>query len=384
MEKQNRGITGKAVNQSGMVLFLASVFAVLASSTVATWAQTVRIEHSTLEFRTSPIVDLHMMLRSRDTDGKIEDVDSARLPDLGAALAAFGELQEVLGGERGWLMFEGNFDGCDSARQLLERFEGLPESARGQPLRENALNYAQALAGIEPEFLNGPWKKRKTRLNERLIELEELLDPHIENCIRFINRSLNITDPLVSIPVYITIDGPAPGASTSATVDDRGVCFVALSTAEGTQFVEAVLHEAIHALDIATRQQSHALNSLRTRLVESGIKRTDKRWRDTWHTIMFLQAGATVRKFISTEHRDYGEAHDYYSRVSRIVEIERPVWRAWLNGSLTIDAAIERIVTEISSDEFSFLVVKFLHHRDGPGWKQQFRKNRALHFPHAY
>jgi hypothetical protein len=303
---------------------------------------------SSLEFRISPIVDLHLWLRA-ELGRRAADEPWDKLGELevGPAASALRRLQAALGGLRGWLLFEGNFSGVQTAAEFLAVAEELPEEFRGQALREPAVGYARALVELEPRFLKSVWPERLQRLTAAEEALRRELGPHEAACLQQILRSLEMRDPGVVIPVYLTVDGPDPGASTSATLDERGVCFVSISMARGSQLVEAVLHESIHALDIATRGQPHVLNELRGQLVEAGISRLDRRWRDAWHTIMFLEAASAVRSLVSPGHEDYGDVAEYYAKVADIAAIERPIWQAYRGGEMSRAEAISRIVAGV-------------------------------------
>lgn len=333
-----------------MQMIFAGVLAALGSMAHAQSTAPAAAAASTIELRISPIIDLHMSLRAA-AENKDAAAESA-IAGQSDALAAMAALEASLGGPRAWLGFEGNFLDCSTAADVAKVFEQLPEhSGPGQrELRQPALQYAAALARIEPAFLEQHWPAREQQLQQASAMIERDFMPHARACIDQVIAALAMTDPKVIIPVHLTIDGPGPGrASTSATIENRGVVFVALNSASGTQFFETIVHEATHALDVATRDQQHALNIMRAKLVDAGVPRTDTRWRDTWHTIMFITAAAAVRRTIDPKHEDYGVVEKYYDKVAEVAAIERPIWAAYLKGEISREQAIDNIVKAVAA-----------------------------------
>lgn len=66
---------------------------------------------------------------------------------------------------------------------------------------------------------------------------------------------------------------------------------------------------------------------LRELLEQAGIDRNDRRHRDVPHTIMFIQAGETIRRVVDPEHEHYGNVRGYYDKVRRIADVELPLWK---------------------------------------------------------
>ena len=303
-----------------------------------------------LELRLSPIIDLHFFAR-RVAAG--DDIAPA-LDGFNRVLETQQALAETLGGPRAWLMFDHNFLDCDTAADLLEEFRLIPESTmiRGRTVnvREAAVAYGESLASIEPAWLGEHWPARKASITAAQARIAPLLEKNESAYLAFMIRSLAMDDPRATIPVYLVADAPFPGASTSATMDDKPVCFVATSSGgEGTLMLETILHEATHGLDILTRGEPTALNRLRLQLAEAGIPQLDPRFRDAWHTIMFINTGETVRRVVDPEHVHYGDAEKYYEKVPDVTRIERPIWIDHLDGKLTLDQTIEKLTAELSA-----------------------------------
>lgn len=107
------------------------------------------------------------------------------------------------------------------------------------------------------------------------------------------------------------------------------------------------MHEASHALDVATMRQPTALMQLRRALQTAGVDASDPRYRDIWHTIMFIQSAETIRRIVDPSHLDYGEHADYYARVCAIADVQRPIWRSYLDEQITLQDAIDAIVRSL-------------------------------------
>jgi len=89
------------------------------------------------------------------------------------------------------------------------------------------------------------------------------------------------------------------------------------------------------------------LEQLRARLEKQGYTRRHRELRDVPHTLMFVQAGETVRRLIDHAHQHYGVVAGYYPKVERVAAIELPIWKDHLDGKLTREQALERIITEV-------------------------------------
>jgi hypothetical protein len=107
-----------------------------------------------------------------------------------------------------------------------------------------------------------------------------------------------------------------------------------------------ILHEAIHALDVATEGQDNVLSRLRQRLRGAGLTWPNRLLRDVPHTLIFMQAAETVRRLLDADHQHYGEVAGYYAKVPEAACIVRPTWTAYLDAEITRDEALERMVAD--------------------------------------
>lgn len=65
---------------------------------------------------------------------------------------------------------------------------------------------------------------------------------------------------------------------------------------------------------------------------------------------MFVQAAETIRRFVDSEYGDYGDgASTYYDRVP-LARFERDLWIRHLDGSVTLEDAIEQIVARAKAE----------------------------------
>jgi hypothetical protein len=296
-----------------------------------------------LELRTSPFVDLHFWVRHL-AEQKEEIAQPKPVLDA-VALAAV--LDRDLGGPLGWGPIEGLFGDCKTAADALAAVAALPESLElrpGQPveLRARARRLVEALAIAEPVFLEKVWPEHRASIEAARKKIDETFSPKSEACLAYVAEHLGLTPPDRAIPVLLVCEGPFPGAVTQRDDAGRGVCFVAVQAAEGTQLFECILHEATHALDLATKSGS-VLDDLRARLEEAGFTRRERLWRDVPHTLMFVQAGETIRRLVDPHHEHYGVVARYYDKVRAVADLELPVWIDHLDGKASRAEAVAKI-----------------------------------------
>lgn len=287
-----------------------------------------------VELRVSPVVDLHFWVRKlAEQKGEVPAVSG--LPE---AVAAARALQAELGG--GWGIVEGGFVGAESAADLLAISGQLPETAsmrngRTIRLREGAVRLARSYVSLEKPFLETVWPRHREAAEGLAAQLRRDLLPKAPQVYEDLARHLDVRVPSDPIPVYLTAEGPWPGAVTARTDREGAVCFVAADASTGSQLVEVVVHETIHALDVMAGEGG-ILNVLRKRVGQEDV-------RDFPHTVMFVQAAGTVRKVLDPEHKDYGDVEGYYQRVPKAAAVVVPAWRAYLAGEISRDEALNRI-----------------------------------------
>jgi len=213
------------------------------------------------------------------------------------------------------------------------------------PLREGALKLAAALIAAEPTFQE-PWKRREPRIQEARARWEAAIGPKEAALLAFHMHSLTMPDPHLTVPVTLVLEAPFPGAVTHRGADGKGVSFVAVGNASGSQLFEVILHEVTHSLDVASDNDS-ALGELRFLLRTNGVGESDKLLRDLPHTLMFVQSAESIRRVIDPAHQDYGELNNVYTRMGPNAEVVRGFWRDWLDGKTKSTDALKAIVAGV-------------------------------------
>ncbi len=62
---------------------------------------------------------------------------------------------------------------------------------------------------------------------------------------------------------------------------------------------------------------------------------------------MFVHSGETVRRVLDPAHIDYGESQGYYAKVPHVASVVRSNWIEHLNGELSTNMAIDRMVAGV-------------------------------------
>jgi len=322
--------------------------AVYAQSPPAVGAKT---ETTRLDYRIEPLVDLYNYVRALATQRGDPEVPA----EFAQAVAAAKKLREKLGlSILAWGTLDQNLLSCKSASDLKRAFEALPQEIpvfRGKPvaIRAEAICFAEELAAVESLYLEQQWPTHQAAIRAAMQRIEQQFQPKEAECLSFMVKSLGMPDPKDVVPIYLVQQASWPGAFTFRRADGGGVCFVSVGRAEhaGSLLFETILHEATHALDGLTRDTGSILIELRRKLQAAGMSPSDRDFRNIPHTLMFIQAGETIRRMVNPRHKHYGDAAGYYGKMGRIVVVERPLWIEYLDGKLTREAAVHRIVATL-------------------------------------
>jgi hypothetical protein len=347
------------------------------------------------EFAAKPFVDLHFYVRtlaaSKDPHPEIADVAG-----LAEAVEAARALDAELGSPIAWGYVEGLLGDCTTAHDgalAMAKTRKTVEmlGARNIELRAGAMKLAAALEKAEPAFLEKVWPAHEQAIEEAKARIEKGFDGKESECLAYIAKHLGFPSGERTVPVRLVYEEPYPGAVTHRKPGGGGVCFVSVKGVEGTQLLESVLHEATHALDVLGRPAPgeekptasesgrgtdkdsedgsdeksdkpskkspetvdasasedpamSVLDRLRARLEKAGFTRRDREWRDVPHTLMFVQAGETIRRIVDPKHEHYGVTAKYYDKVRAIADVELAAWTAYLDGKTTREAALEKIL----------------------------------------
>ncbi len=78
------------------------------------------------------------------------------------------------------------------------------------------------------------------------------------------------------------------------------------------------------------------------------VKPKSREFHDAPHTLIFVQAAATVRAVIDPSHKPYGQTAGYYAKVPAIAEIVTRSWQDHAAGKLGREEAITQIARDVS------------------------------------
>ena len=354
------------------------------------------------EIATKPFVDLHFYVRSLAAS-KAPRPEVADVPGLAEAVQAARDLDAELQSPLAWGYVEGLLGDCATAREgtlAMAKTRKTVEmlGAKNIELRTGAMKLAAALEKAEPAFLEKVWPAHKKAIAEAKERITKGFDGKEGACLADVAKHLGLPSGERTIPVRLVYEEPFPGAVTHRKPGGGGVCFVSVKDVEGTQLLESVLHEATHALDVlgrpapgeekarespsekgaekdpeegsdggtekppkkaseepaepvderaAENPELSVLDLLRARLERAGFSRRDPEWRNVPHTLMFVQAGETIRRIVDPKHEHYGVTAKYYDKVRAIADVELAAWTAYLDGKTSREAALEKILASI-------------------------------------
>jgi len=295
-----------------------------------------------IELHLNPFADMHAWVR------RLVEKKTAlpAVPGLSEAAETVRALDAELGGGLAWGIVDGPVAQAANAERFATLAADLPETkelfgGKTVRLRAGAVRLAAAYRTLEKPFLETAWPRHREAVEAAAAALRRDLLPHAPAVYEDLQKRLGLPVPVHPIPVYLVAEAPFPGAVTHP-VPGGAVCIVAADAAEGTQKLETVIHETIHALDVVT--EGSVLDDLRHRLEKLDPPPSPREEHDFVHTLMFVQAAGTVRRVIDPAHQDYGDVKGYYPKVPRAAAVVVPAWRAYLRGEISREAALVRIV----------------------------------------
>jgi hypothetical protein len=294
----------------------------------------------------APLHDMHFWVRKLASGrGEIPG-----MPGLSAAVEALRELDAQLGhpslplspswGAVDLLVFQ-----AATPAELSKAVAALPEmlpQPMGPPLpRAGITRLAESYLVLEKPFLDQVWPWHQKMIAHAAETVRNDLLPAAAEVFGDVHRYLGSPLPVQPIPLHLVAEAPYPGGVTYVARPGSGLCLVGADAAAGSQWLETVVHESIHALDLGGES---ALDELRRRLGTLEPRLPAREAWDVSHALMFVQAAGTVRRVLASHHQDYGEASGVYSRLPKASEVVVPAWQAWMRGEITQDAALDRIV----------------------------------------
>ncbi len=242
---------------------------------------------------------------------------------------------------------------CENAADAVEAFSQFPETYKTRkgeiiPLRERAVHLAKSLAAIEKPFLDQVWPQHKVVIEQAAARIDQTLGPKEQEVFAYMTKHLGMENANYLVPVYLVAETPWPGGFTmwgkSSSSTTRGICLLSVEANKGSLLLESLLHEAIHALDLETKGTGNILIELQNRLLKAGYTKSDRDFQQAAHFLVFIQTAETVRRMLDPSHRHYGEVKGVYARVPLVAKVEVPTWTAYLDGKISREEALNRIV----------------------------------------
>lgn len=299
---------------------------------------------TSLELRISPLVELYFYVRAQAAE---VDVESA--PGYEVAVDAARAIQRSLGSFGGWGPLDSQVFVAADAQELLQGFSELrePYERRGREIsiRDDAMRLATAIQELMPEFTRVLWPARKAELDRRMAYLQTEFMPEHQQALVFMMQSLAIPDPGITVQVFLVNATNPPGGMTYRLRGGAPVCVLDVNVGGANDLLlETILHESCHTLDMASRDAGSAFATLRALLEKRGLSRKDDAYHTVPHTLMFVQAEETMRRLFNPDHLAYGAATDLYERTGATGVVEREIWPRYLDGELSRDDALHRII----------------------------------------
>jgi hypothetical protein len=327
------------------------------AATGALAASPAKSASSRFDVQRGHVFDLYYLLRKHAT---AETNPASEIEGLGEAVNATRQLQTDFGGRFSpvWGLLDEYLAKCKNTSEVVRSFARLPETTnfRGKdyPVRANAVRLAQAMHAVEAQFLKTIWPQHRATLQRAAELIDKTLKPKEKECFAYIAKYLKFSAPLKPLPIHLVAEAPYPGGFTYFLRGDERLIVIDVTRNAGTLLLEAVLHEAIHALDgIGSRTQATemaasgtVLLEARERLRKAGVPVRDVQ--DAAHLFVFVQAAETVRHVLAPQHKPYGEVAEVYAKLPRVSPVLTQ-WMKYLDGKTTREGALEQIVQEIAA-----------------------------------
>ena len=299
---------------------------------------------TSLELRISPLVELYYYVRAQAAEDNFEPS-----PGYEAAVDAARAIQRSMGSFGGWGPLDSQVFVAVDAQELVQGFAELSEPykrhGREISIRDDAVRLARAIQELMPDFTRSLWPARKAELDRRMAYLQTDFMPEHQEALAFMMQSLAIPDPKLRVQVFLVNATNPPGGMTYYLRGGAPVCVLDVNVGGANDLLrETILHESCHTLDGASRETGSAFATLRALLEERGLSRTDDAYHTVPHTLMFVQAEETMRRLFNPDHLAYGDATTLYARTGVTAVVEREIWPRYLDGELSRDDALRKIV----------------------------------------
>ncbi len=304
---------------------------------------TLTLAGSRLALRRSAVADQYFWLRVKALEGDAP-------PEHRAAFDAMRELRDALSSDStAWEDLEVPLGSAMRTADLVRDYSLLPDrvDVAGRPvaLRELAVRLARAMTDSEVAYRRGPYRAHADAVARAATDLGRTFIPRVGAILDAVETEMAL--PGLERELVITLVGDAPYPAIFAA-DDRGrvmASFVRVRGTSGSELVELVLHECLHAIDEMTVRSPTAMNSLRHSLSRRGIDESDPNVEMAINTVTFAEAGSLVRRFVDPSHRPLGESGFYtlYPPAPAIVA----AWHRHLDGE-ELDATADAIARAVA------------------------------------
>ena len=320
-------------------LFLLAAFG--NAAVTSSQPESVQARKKRLEFRVRPFADLYFYVyrysssteKPPEIEGLTQAIESARQIPLVLTLA-------------NQVTFE--LENATAADTAFKQFPETFKTSKGETvaLREKAAPLGRSLIAFEKSFNDKLWPQHKVRLDEAAQKLERTLGAKEQEAFDYFTQHLGMAAAAeTTVPIYLVVETPWPGGFTMWGKDEtRGVCVISVAAYDGPQLFTAVLHEAIHALDLETKGNGNVLVELRARLLKAGFKEDDLVVRHGPHMLVFIQSSETVKRFLDPSYQPYSEGIFTRPGLQPLIKAELPSWTAYLDGKVTREQALDQMV----------------------------------------
>jgi hypothetical protein len=323
---------------SAAILLLFSLPAFAQSPAASSQSKKTNQRH--LEVRVKPFIDLYFFVyklssssdKPPEINGFAEAVDAARQTPFTSTLIDLIPFQ------------------CETAADAVRAFSQFPETnktGKGEiiPLRERAVHLAKTLAFIEKPFLEKIWPQHRAVIEQAAARVAQTLGPKEQECFTYLTSHLGMENAEYIVPVYLVAETGWPGAFTMwGNQSNHGICVLSVRALPGSQLLGAILHEAIHALDLETRGSGNVLQVLNDRLLKAGFDKNDLVVKLAPHLLVFIQSVETVRRYLDQSYHPYDEGVFARPGLQPVIKIELPIWMAYLDGKMSREDALNQIM----------------------------------------
>lgn len=211
--------------------------------------------------------------------------------------------------------------------------------------REKGVRFGQSLVEVEKHFIEKVWPQHKLSIDKAMGNIEQTLVPKEQECFDYLTRHLGMESAEQVVPIFLVAETPWPGGYTMWGKDAaHGVCVISVTAYQGSALNTAILHEAIHALDLETKGKGNVLVELEQRLLKAGFAADDAVVRQGPHLLVFIHSSETVKRHVDPSYQPYSEGIFARPGLQSIVKVELPNWIDYLDGKISRDEALNRMV----------------------------------------